>query len=220
MSTTGETAGRWVPAEQLTAALTATWTAIQRNHSEVPPVVFTLGSSPASELCHDRGNHWPRDGAIQAVHQLTVGGGVLRKSPRGVLASLLHAAAHGIAAMYGINETSRRGQYHNKKFVELAEQLQLRVDDAGVSGWASTEVPEEVAETYGAELGQLSTALAPELNKLIPEVKPDSGPGRSGKILAVCSCSPPYRIWAAARTLAEARPVCSQCGEPFTAPAV
>jgi hypothetical protein len=38
-----------------------------------------------------------------------------------VLENLLHMAAHGLAAARGISDTSRRGQYHNKKDRELAE---------------------------------------------------------------------------------------------------
>jgi hypothetical protein len=40
-----------------------------------------------------------------------------------VLENLLHMAAHGLAAARGISDTSRRGQYHNKKDRELARSV-------------------------------------------------------------------------------------------------
>ena len=54
-----------------------------------------------------------------------ISGEGLRRSPREVLGTLLHEAAHALAHARGIKDTSRQGRYHNKHFKTLAEELGL-----------------------------------------------------------------------------------------------
>jgi len=48
--------------------------------------------------------------------------------PRDVLGTLLHEAAHGMAATRQIKDTSRQGRYHNRRFAELAAELGITVE--------------------------------------------------------------------------------------------
>ena len=56
-----------------------------------------------------------------------ISGEGLARTPREVLGTLLHEAAHALAAARGITGTSRQGRYHNKKYARLADELGLDV---------------------------------------------------------------------------------------------
>jgi hypothetical protein len=147
--------------EQLTAALSAVWRAIERRHPDVPPAVLALGAAEADRLCQVAENRWPHWAADEAVvvHRLFVGPAVLRQDAQGVLENLLHMAAHGLAAARGISDTSRRGQYHNKQYRELAEEVGLTVDDADTRGWDDTSMRESTGDAYAVEERQLDVIL-------------------------------------------------------------
>jgi hypothetical protein len=49
------------------------------------------------------------------------------------LATLLHEAAHGLAHVRKIPDTSRQGRYHNRRYQVLAEELGLDVAEPAYS---------------------------------------------------------------------------------------
>ena len=51
-----------------------------------------------------------------------ISGEGLARTPREVLGTLLHEAAHALADARGITDTSRQGRYHNKKYALLADR--------------------------------------------------------------------------------------------------
>ena len=89
-----------------------------------------------------------------------ISGEGLRRTPREVLATLLHEAVHALAAARGITDTSRQGRYHNRKFALLAAELGLDVDeDPGQFGWSVTTVPDTTARRYADGLALLTAAM-------------------------------------------------------------
>lgn len=201
--------------DPLYAALSATWRAIQQRHPDVPPVMLTLGSGTlgsrgAMRLGHFAENRWQRGEA--ELHELFIGGEGLREGPAGVLGTLLHEAAHGLATVRGIADTSRRGHYHNKRYKALAEELGLEVAEAGTRGWQDTSVPPATQGDYTDELGQLAEVLPIYRHA---EAQPTGGGRSRNRIPAVCACPNPVRAWAARGTLAEQRLTCRDCGQPL-----
>jgi hypothetical protein len=199
--------------EQLTTALAATWRAIQHHHPHIPPVILTLGADITSQcgLSHFARNRWHHGQNQDAkLHELFISGEGLRTGAEGVLATLLHQAAHALATARGITDTSNRGYYHNKSYKALAEELGLTVADAGPRGWRNTTLPPATAHTYTPQLHQLTAALT-----IYPhtEAPPTTTTKSRNKIAAVCQC--PRRIWAAHRTLTEAAILCTKCGTHF-----
>ena len=71
-----------------------------------------------------------------------ISGEGLGRTPRDVLGTLLHEAAHALAAVCGIKDTSRQGRYHNTKYKMLAEELGLTVAFEPTIGWSITSVPD------------------------------------------------------------------------------
>ena len=55
-----------------------------------------------------------------------------------IMATLLHEMCHLYALEKGIQDTSRSGIYHNKKFKQIAENHGLNVSEADTIGWSIT----------------------------------------------------------------------------------
>ena len=91
--------------------------------------------------------------------ELFVGGEGLRRGAEPVLATLLHEAAHGVAHVRGIKDTSRQGRYHNTRFKLLGEELGLTISQAPTIGWSSTELAPGTAVEYVEEIEALASAI-------------------------------------------------------------
>lgn len=199
----------------LVRAIEDTWAAIRTRHPEVPEVILTVGAGSmgqrgALRLGHFAASRWVR--GEEDVHELFVGGEGLARGAQGVLGTLLHEAAHGLAAGRGIEDTSRQGRYHNKRFKALAEELGIEVEHSPTLGYSTTTVPEQTAARYRRQVTKLEQAITAyrraELN--------GAGGGRTnnnnGRAL-VCGCGRKIR---ASVTVAEAGPItCGLCGEDF-----
>lgn len=218
--------------EQLVGALTATWRAIRAHHPEVPDVVLTLGSGTLGKrsrgevtLGHFARGRWqlaePGEGdAGEGLHELFVSGEGLRRGPEDVLGTLLHEAAHGLAAVRGISDTSRQGRFHNRKFKVLGEELGLIIteDDptkkgGGTLGWSRTELSPETAQRYAEQLRQLAAAMTAYRRDEVPGSR--AGTSKSSNLL-VAECACPRKIRVARATLDEAPIVCGACMGEFT----
>lgn len=222
-------------AERLVAALSAAWRAIQVQHAEVPDVVLTLGSGTLGRrgrgettLGHfargrwqlatepgEGGDHGNPDQLEQAgeLHELFVSGEGLRRGAGDVLATLLHEAAHGLAAVRGISDTSRQGRYHNKRFKTLGEEVGLVITEDGPLGWSGTALGPQAEQRYDDVLGQLAAAMTAYRRD-----ERSGRPGTSGStnlLLAECAC--PRKIRVARSTLDLAPIICRACDSPFTA---
>lgn len=228
--------------ERLVGALSATWRAIQQRHPDVPDVVLTLGSGTIGvrrgevTLGHFAASRWyttapvaenpagdteqddEKDTAavgeqLPGLAELFVGGEGLRRGARAALATLLHEAAHGVALVRGIKDTSRQGRYHNARYRALGEELGLSIAMDGNRGWSGTRLPGDTAAEYAGELAQLAEAITAYR-------RAESGPGEKGTSRnnppATCACAPARRI-RVARSVLELGPIsCGVCGTEFT----
>ncbi|GAY10329.1 hypothetical protein [Pseudonocardia sp. N23] len=209
--------------ERLVSALTAAWRAIQGEHPEVPDVVLTLGSGTLGKrggettLGHFAAGRWQLADAgegDQGLHELFVSGEGLRRGAAEVLATLLHEAAHGLAAARGVVDTSRQGRYHNKRFKALGEELGLVITEAGTLGWSGTALGPQAQERYADVLDQLAAAMTAFRRAEVAGL-----PGKSkSKNLLVAECACPRKIRVARSTLDVAPITCGACGKQFTAP--
>ncbi len=202
-------------ASVLVASLERAWAAIRAQHPQVPKVVIAVASGSVGrrgelKLGHFAERRWRV--ATAERPELFVGGEGLAAGAVEVLGTLLHEAAHGLAAARGIQDTSRQGRYHNRRYATLAGELGLTVQRAGSRGWTATAVPAETTTVYAAVVEDLAGALVLWRRAEHP------GPGRrAGNLLAaVCGCG--RRIRAARSTLEEAPVLCGRCGGPFQPP--
>jgi hypothetical protein len=123
---------------------------------------------------------------------------------------LLHEAAHGLATARNIQDTSRGGRYHNRRYATLARELGLEVASVKPIGWSATSVPEATAAAYGGDLEELQAALV-----LWRRQEHRIGTGTRSRNLLAATCGCGRRIRAAKATLAEAPILCGACVQPF-----
>ena len=197
---------------RILAVLEDTWQAIRVSHPEIPLVVIIVASGTDGKQAR-YGHHAP--GRWHVNHEerteIMISGEGLRRDARDVLGTLLHEAAHALAAARGIKDTSRQGRYHNTKYKMLAEELGITVTFDPAIGWSITAVPDSTAQTYADQLAALRDAMT--LWRTSEELAPTQR-RNSNLIAAICPCGRSIR--AAASTLAEAPIICTACGEPFT----
>lgn len=136
----------------LNQGLGVVWRAIRLHHPEVPEVVIVVASGTESRSA--KWGHWAASrwsvGGDDELGEVLVAGERFQHGPTGVLETLLHEAAHALAHVRGVKDTSRNGRYHNKRYKRLAEEVGLTCMK-GTHGFNRTDlgslpVPADVAE--------------------------------------------------------------------------
>jgi hypothetical protein len=210
------------PAEQIStpiiAALEGIWAGIRRRHPEIPEVVIVMASGKARgslKWGHFARFAWKRgEGNLSEVF---VGGEGFQRGAVPTLGTLLHEAAHALADVRGLQDTSRNGRYHNKTFARLAREMGVEVEKVGTIGLSKTSVPELTAKEYAAELAELEVALTvfragAQLAEIAPgKTRTSNNNGHA----CYCSCEPPRRIRVAPSTLEEGGILCARCDDYF-----
>ncbi|UYG18322.1 hypothetical protein BRM3_14950 (plasmid) [Brachybacterium huguangmaarense] len=199
-------------------AIEETWQMIRTQNPDTPEVIVTLGAGSdlrgsGLRLGHFAPSRWVR--ADVEVHELFVGGEGLERGPVAVLGTLLHEAAHGIAATRGIQDTSRQGRYHNKKFQAIAHEVGIEVEHSRELGYSTTTVPEATERRYSTAVTALGAAITAYRRAEVAGAAGGRGSSNNGLSLA-CGCGRKIR---ASVSVAEAGPIiCGLCEAPFEAP--
>jgi hypothetical protein len=232
---------------QIITALEQAWAAIRDRHPEIPDVVIVTGAGSNQKGLPKgyalRGHHWPErwvtDPAEHRMPELFVAGELLAAGGRAIVEVMLHEAAHALAVVRGVKDTSAEGnRYHNKRFVVLAIELGLRGPDRPekVLGWSSCQVTDETAAAYADVIGAIDTARLPFLpgGPLVTAGGGD-GPGggedgkdgqgedkptkRGGRRVAVeCACQPPRKLHMTPKQREDGPVICGLCHAPFELP--
>jgi hypothetical protein len=198
-------------ASLLVAALERTWQTIRKRHPDVPEAVLVVASGSEGKrlnLGHFAPHRWQVNGSDR--HEVLVGGEGLHRGPVEVLGTLLHEAAHGLAQARSIQDTSRGGRYHNRRYAQLARELGLEVASVQPIGWSATTVPDTTAAAYDGQLEGVAAALV-----LWRRQEHRIGTGPRSRNLLACTCACGRRIRAAKATLAEVPILCALCEGPF-----
>jgi hypothetical protein len=198
-------------ASLLVVALERTWQSICSRHPELPQAVLVVASGAEGKrlnLGHFAPHRWHVQGADR--HEVLVGGEGLQRGPTDVLGTLLHEAAHGLAQARGVQDTSRQGRYHNRRYATLARELGLEVASVQPIGWSATTVPDPTAAAYAGPLEDLAAALILWRRH---EHRSGTGPRSRNLLAATCGCG--RRIRVAKTTLVEAPILCGACAQPF-----
>jgi curved DNA-binding protein CbpA len=190
------------------------WLEIRRWHPDIPPAVIIIASGTdgkQTRLGHHAPGRWNVAG--QQYAEIMISGEGLHRTPREVLATLLHEAAHALAHERGIKDTSRQGRYHNKQFKIHAEELGLTVEHDDRNGWSASTITPAVEHAYARQLDALTEAMTLWRHG---ETTTGPTPRRNTNLLAAC-CPCGRSIRVAASTLAEAPITCQACDGKFQA---
>jgi curved DNA-binding protein CbpA len=190
------------------------WQAIRHHHPQIPLVVIIIASGTDGKQAR-WGYHAPKrwQVGLDERTEIMVSGEGLRRDAASVLGTLLHEAAHALATARGIQDTSRQGRYHNKKFKAHAEELGITVEHDARLGWSITTLPAHTATKYAVQLADLHLAMT-----LWRHNETSGGPATrrsTNLIAAACPCGRSIRI--AASTLADAPVICGACDSFFAA---
>jgi len=86
---------------------------------------------------------WQKDGEEGGYYEINLTAEYLNRPIADSIGTLLHEMAHLSNAMKGIQDCSRGGTYHNKKFKVEAEKCGLTVSQTEKYGWSKTTLNEE-----------------------------------------------------------------------------
>jgi hypothetical protein len=243
------------PATQTTGSAVVTvlervWEAVRANHADLPPVVIVTGSGfvgPA-RWGHFRANGWTdreheetQDGVTVNVRlgEMFVAGETLAKGAGHTVETMLHEAAHVLAQVRDVKDTSRQGRWHNQRFRTLAEEMGLEYPKESAhpqAGFSECLMTPGTREEYAPVIEELDKAI--RMTIALPgflAVTGEDGEGPGGgefihgakkprkegagpstnNVKAVCGCETPRIIRASRKVLAEGEIVCGRCREPF-----
>jgi hypothetical protein len=144
---------------KVVTALEDTWAAIRELHSEVPNAVIVVASGTSSRLprwVHYAAMRWQHGDA--RLPEVLVSGEGLKRPAAEVFTTVLHEATHALADKCGIQDTSRQGRWHNRRFVTLADELGMDTTKDPRIGWSLCQLRDTTAARYRGVLNDLSKA--------------------------------------------------------------
>lgn len=106
--------------------------------------IITIQSTPKAYGHVTVAKAWQRGETTR--HELNIGAGTLDRPIENVVATLVHECVHLYHLQNGIQDCSRSGQYHNKKFKAMAEKCDLQISYDPHIGWSITEPTEALYE--------------------------------------------------------------------------
>lgn len=123
---------------------------------ELEEPIITIQSTPRAYGHVTVGKAWRRKEDWR--HELNMGAGTLDRPIEEVVGTLVHEMVHLYNIAHGVQDCSRGGMYHNKRFKEEAERRGLEIDHHEKYGWTITRVSEAMFE-YILEQGWSEIAI-------------------------------------------------------------
>ena len=111
---------------------------------EIEEPIITIQTTPGAfghvtvNKTWKRGEEWR--------HELNIAADWLDRPIENVVATMIHEMVHLYNMQKGIQDCSRGGTYHNKKFRDEAEKHMLKIDKHDKYGWTITSPTDELLE--------------------------------------------------------------------------
>lgn len=106
--------------------------------------IITIQSTPKAYGHVTVAKAWQRGDTTR--HELNIGAGTLNRDIVYVVCTLVHECVHLWNLQNGIQDCSRGGAYHNKRFKEAAEARDLKISYDPRVGWSITEPTDALCE--------------------------------------------------------------------------
>ena len=111
---------------------------------ELEEPIITIQSTPTAYGHVTVAKTWKRKDDWR--HELNISADWLERPIENVVATMIHEMTHLYNIKQGIQDCSRGGTYHNRKFKEEAEKHMLRIDKDEKYGWTITSPTDELFE--------------------------------------------------------------------------
>lgn len=154
--------------EKIFRALNADWFG-----GELEEPIITIQSTPRAYGHVTVGKTWFRKDQMR--HELNLGAETLNRPIENVVATIMHEMVHLYNIAHGVQDCSRGGMYHNKKFRDEAERRGLSISHHQTYGWTITEPTDKLME-YILEQGWSEIAM----NRGLGWTPPPSTGGKAG----------------------------------------
>ncbi|MFZ5479102.1 MAG: hypothetical protein ACOZNI_20195 [Myxococcota bacterium] len=231
VSTTNDTVHEEFSNGALVYVLEAFWYRDLRvEQPDLPDLALVVGKGARAGRLQKLG-HWGPDrwcrrldaapAEALRVGEVFIAGELFAFGAAAILGTLLHEAAHALAHARLIEDTSRDGRYHNKRFRALASALGLEVARSPKNGWNITTLPSETADRYGDVLLVIEDHIrgfreweGRAAESGIFTVSPAQR-GTSRLLRAECACVPPRLIRLSATCLSKGKILCESCKQQF-----
>ena len=106
--------------------------------------IITIQSTPRAYGHVTVAKIWQRKGENR--HELNMGAETLNRPIEEVVATMVHEMVHLWNLAEGVQDCSRGGTYHNKRFKEEAERRGLSIEHHPTYGWTITSPTDELLE--------------------------------------------------------------------------
>ena len=173
-------------------ALNKAWEAIRRNNPDLGTVMIVTGRRRHKSESTIRGQHcadtWHVHEQEERAAEILVMGERLAEGGREVMQTLLHEAAHELAGIRNLKDTSNKNRYHNKIFVRLATELGLEAPASSggpAHGYSNCTIPDDTADLYSKEIADLSEACK---NFVAPALVVEEAKVSKPSVKAYCEC--------------------------------
>ena len=113
--------------------------------NELEEPIVTIQSTPKAYGHVTVAKAWHKANGEQR-HELNIGAGTLDRLIEDVVATVLHEMVHLYNLQNGIQDCSRGGTYHNKRFREAAEARDLHIEYDPRIGWSITSPTDALVE--------------------------------------------------------------------------
>jgi hypothetical protein len=112
-------------------------------NSQLETPIITIQSTPRAYGHYSTFNAWTVRG--EGKREINIGAGTLYRPIENTIATLLHEMCHMYNdTVLNIQDTSRKGEYHNKYFKATAETHGLIITYSERFGWSYTEPADEL----------------------------------------------------------------------------
>ncbi len=140
---------------------------------ELEEPIITIQSTPRAYGHVTVAKTWRRKNDWR--HELNIGAETLERPIENVAATMLHEMVHLYNLAHGVQDCSRGGVYHNKKFKAEAERRGLVIEHDERYGWTKTSPSDELLE-YILEQGWTEISM----NRGLGWTPPASTGGKAG----------------------------------------
>ena len=113
-------------------------------NNELPPIMITIMTSPRSYGHFTLGKIWRAEEGH--YNEINISAEHLDRPIENIMGTLMHEMVHYYCQLNNIDDTSKDGRYHNKRFKREAERRGLSISSAKYIGYSVTTPTEEFVQ--------------------------------------------------------------------------